>query len=350
MSEEIVAYGKHYEFEQLLIRLVKELEILVDLKPDISDYQGTKLESLVYEILLEISIGTLFENKIEHLGGLKFPDIIIDGIYGLEIKTSQKSNWTTVGNSIFEGTRHKGVESIYLLFGQFSSEIEFQIRPYQDCLSEIVVTHSPRYLIDMNLAQDKGILSEINLDYNSFRSNPNSFELVKSHYHSKLGPGERLWWSNSENAEKASKPILKSWHDLTTSEKTDLKLLGIVLFPEIFSQASSKYFNLTLWLLIEESIICPNIRDIYSAGGTMNFNFENIELSGIPKKEYYLLKNFERLTTVIASLDNFLIYEHWGINPADKSKVGIWLGLVSPYLRSDVKNVLYQKSGIMSKS
>ena len=341
MSEENLTYGKRYDFEQLLELLVKRLQLLVVTKPDLSDYQGTKLESLVYDVLAEISIGTLFEDKIELLGGLKFPDIVIDGFFGLEIKTSQKSNWTTVGNSIFEGTRHPEVVEIYLLFGQFSSEIDFKIRRYQDCLSEIVVTHSPRYLIDMNLELNQGVLSELNVDYNSFRSKQNSFDLVKNHYESKLGPGEKLWWVNSVDGENASKPIISSWYDLTPNEKTDLKITGIILFPEIFSHASTKYSNLILWLLLEKSIICPNVRDIYSAGGKMSFKHDNFHLESIPRKEYYILNNFKKIVTVLKSYDNLLLNQHWGVNPKGKSKIDIWYGMIRLHLSPDVDKALY---------
>lgn len=340
MSEDNLAYGKRHEFEQLLKLLVKQLQLLVVTKPDLRDYQGTKLESLVYDVLAEITIGTLFEDKIELLGGLKFPDIVIDGFFGLEIKTSQKSNWTTVGNSIFEGTRQPGVGEIYLLFGQFSSEIDFKIRRYQDCLSEIVVTHSPRYLIDMNLELNQGVLSELNVDYNSFRSEKNSFDLVKNHYASKLSPGESLWWSNSVDGENASKPIISSWYDLTPSEKTDLKISGIVLFPEIFSQASTKYSNLILWLLLEKSIICPNVRDIYSAGGKMRLKYNNFQLDSISRKEYYLLKNYKRIVSVLQSYDNLPLAQYWGVNLAGKSKIDIWYGMIRCHLRPDVDKVL----------
>lgn len=49
----------------------------------------------------------------------------------------------------------KDVERIFLTFGKMSSPVEFRSKPYEDCISGIVVDHSPRYHIDMEI-QEKG--------------------------------------------------------------------------------------------------------------------------------------------------------------------------------------------------
>ena len=56
-----------------------------------------------------------------------------------------------------------------MLFAKLASPIEFRCRPYEECLSEVVVTHSPRYLIDMNLAIGKTIFDKIKTPYNELR-------------------------------------------------------------------------------------------------------------------------------------------------------------------------------------
>lgn len=57
-----------------------------------------------------------------------------------------------------ESTRNKDVERIYMTFGKLGGSPAFITKPYEDCLSEIVVTHYPRYLINMKLEHGNTIL------------------------------------------------------------------------------------------------------------------------------------------------------------------------------------------------
>ena len=51
-----------------------------------------------------------------------------------------------------ETLRESEIEKVFLLFGRLSApEIDFRCKPYEECLSEIAVTHSPRYLINMDM-------------------------------------------------------------------------------------------------------------------------------------------------------------------------------------------------------
>lgn len=93
----------------------------------------------------------------ELVSGHVFPDIILHECnYGVEIKSTQKDAWTSTGSSIVESSRSEKANRIYLLFGKLGGEPEFRCKPYQQCLSNIAVTHAPRYLIDMNLRTNDG--------------------------------------------------------------------------------------------------------------------------------------------------------------------------------------------------
>jgi hypothetical protein len=48
-----------------------------------------------------------------------------------------------------ETTRVEDVDRIYMMFGKLNKPVEVRFRPYECCLYEVAVTHSPRYLIDM---------------------------------------------------------------------------------------------------------------------------------------------------------------------------------------------------------
>src|SRR5699024_11116667 len=115
---------------------------------------GVLLEKDVFDMFVELSIGTVFEDSFVMVSGQRFPDIVAMGYFGVEVKTTKSDNWISTGSSIIESTRVDGVEKIYLLFGKLSRNVEFRSRPYEDCLSDIVVTHSPRYKIDMELEKE----------------------------------------------------------------------------------------------------------------------------------------------------------------------------------------------------
>lgn len=143
---------------------------------------GNKLEGVVADIMSERAKGSPFENSIELISGQKFPDIIAKKYYGVEVKTSKQDHWTTTGNSVLESTRVEGVERIYMLFGKMVSPFDFKCRPYEECLSEVVVTHSPRYLIDMNLPAGQTIFDKLKIPYDTLRTSTNPIKPIVNYY------------------------------------------------------------------------------------------------------------------------------------------------------------------------
>lgn len=140
------------EFQLLLNNTLTELRKEAQYHQDkYLALNGSKLENEVVDVMRYCAKDTPFENSIELISGQRFPDIIANNFYGVEVKTTKSNHWKSTGSSVAEGTRVVGIEKIFMLFGKMCSPIEFMCKPYEDCLSEVVVTHSPRYLIDMNL-------------------------------------------------------------------------------------------------------------------------------------------------------------------------------------------------------
>ena len=84
-----------------------------------------------------------------------FPDIISNNYFGVEVKSTEKNTWTSTGSSIVESLRDDDIKKVFLLFGILSKKnIDFRCKPYEKCLSDIHVTHSPRYNINMDLSDD----------------------------------------------------------------------------------------------------------------------------------------------------------------------------------------------------
>ncbi|HDQ15873.1 MAG TPA: hypothetical protein ENN45_02320, partial [Bacteroidetes bacterium] len=135
------------EFDFLLNATIEELNSQAKKSAKtVSALTGNKLEPLVKDVMTDLAVGSPFENSIELIGGQKFPDIVAKKYYGVEVKTTTQNHWKTTGNSVLETTRVDDVERIFMLFAKLASPIEFRCRPYEECLSEVVVTHSPRYL------------------------------------------------------------------------------------------------------------------------------------------------------------------------------------------------------------
>lgn len=169
------------EFNALLKSTVKELNAHAKKTPKkIEELRGNKLEPYVRDIMTDLAVDSPFENSIVLIGGQKFPDIVAKKFYGIEVKTTIKNHWKTTGNSVLESTRVNNVERIFMLFGKLGKPIEFRCRAYESCLSEVVVTHSPRYLIDMNLEEGKTIFDKINMPYDKLRRKKNPIKPVSN--------------------------------------------------------------------------------------------------------------------------------------------------------------------------
>ncbi len=296
----------------------------------VSILAGNKLEPYVRDVMTDLAIGTAFENSIELIGGQKFPDIVAKKYYGIEVKTTTQNHWKTTGNSVLESTRVEDVERIFMLFAKLASPIEFRCRPYEECLSEVVVTHSPRYLIDMNLEQGKTIFDKIKMPYDTLRKTDNPLRQIVDYYKSKLKPGEDLWWIDQENS-KPSNLVIKIWNNLSAKEKQEIKNKAMVYFPELFSNSSDKFGRLAIWLVTREGVVCPNIRDLFTAGGKGTIETSGATYQNVPRIFLNLSDNLGFILETIEQTSSTELSEYWGIKTTDKKKIADWIELVSAH-------------------
>lgn len=212
-------------------------------------------------------------NEIVLISGHKFPDIVAEKYYGIEVKSTISDTWTSIGSSIVETTRIKDVEDVYMLFGKLGGDIpQFKCRPYQDVLYDIAVTHSPRYLINMELNKNENIFSKMGTEYDTFRKSSDNIAQVRRYYREeaqKRGKLEMPWWITSDNIEQGQSFNIRLWTTLDSEEKKDIKAKCMILFPESLdpNRNLKKYNNASLWLCSYYQVVNPNIRDLYSAGG-----------------------------------------------------------------------------------
>lgn len=304
----------------------------------IANLIGRNLEPYVRDVMAELAVGTDFENTIELIGGQKFPDIVANKFYGIEVKTTTQNHWKTTGNSVLESTRVEDVERIFMLFAKLASPIEFRCRPYEEVLSEVVVTHSPRYLIDMNLTKGDTIFDKIKIPYNTLRKNENPIRPIVDYYKSKLKPGQELWWMDKS---EIGGTTLQFWSSLDLQKKKDLVNRGMILFPEIFGKSNDKFSNIAFWLVSVEKIVHPNVRDDFSAGGKGDFTLGVKIYKNVPQIFLKLFKKLPYIIGVMMQMSELELSEYWGIKTTEKKKISDWIELVSEHSRkiSDAKHL-----------
>lgn len=226
--------------------MIKTENILNDkAKTNIKFYKSlssSELERESFEEIKNACKDTPFDPKnVELVSGQKFPDIIAEQYYGVEVKSTKYDHWTSTGSSIIESTRDENVENIYMLFGKLGGEhAEFKCRPYQDVLSEITVTHSPRYLINMGLKPGETIFDKMNIPYDKLRTSENSISQVREYYRKKANKNDQMPWWISDNDSEPINMNLRLWATLPESENLIITAQMAILFPEIMNPSSKK--------------------------------------------------------------------------------------------------------------
>lgn len=232
---------------------------------------SSRVEAAVCAAIKESCQGTPFApGEVRLVSGARFPDIVVAGRFGVEVKSTEKDHWTSTGSSIVETTRDPDVGRITMLFAKLGgSRAEFRSRPYGQVLREIAVTHCPRYLIDMNLAAGESIFDKMGTDYDTFRTGGDVISVVRGYYRDKAlaeGRREMPWWLGDAQDDAATSVTVGFWKDLPAETRRDYQARMFALFPEVLR---SDFDNASLWLVTTKSVLNSHIRDTFTAGGTV---------------------------------------------------------------------------------
>ncbi len=286
-----------------------------------------QLEKEVLSAMKEQCKGTSFlPDDIQLVSGQRFPDIIASKHFGVEVKSTKENKWVSTGSSIVESTRIEDVNHIYMLFGKLGGKpIEFRCKPYHNCLYDIAVTHSPRYLIDMEITQERTIFSKMGIEYDKFRLSEDPISTVRSYYLEKIKKEKRMampWWIGSETV---TSPTLRLWsgRSLDQEKQNIYKAQLLILFPTEI--CNSNYDRATLWLCIRHSIINTHFRDLFTAGGQVQ-----IENCCCPA----IIKRILRVAPIVKQilLEESLLFDIKDNNPDlfyAKDKYAYWVLQVS---------------------
>jgi len=296
---------------------------------------GVEFENLTYKMMLLASKGTGFAGNVIQTGPQTFPDIIAKKFFGTEVKTTTDDKWMSTGNSVLETTRVEGVERIYMFFGKFGGNFDVKYRLYQDCLCDIGVTHSPRYKIDMNLANGQSIFNKMGVDYDTLRKEKNPIQRIKDYYRGQLSDGEELWWI--DQTEAAANPIIRSFSKFDKEEKTKFIVESMIFFPEIFGSSSLKFERVASYLITNYGAVSSNIRDPFTAGGQPDMKVGK-RLITVPQILYHLREYAKDIKLALNMLASSKLAYYWRVDKVNTNRLKQWLELVDA--KNDFKDCL----------
>ena len=317
------------EFESLVKMTTSRLN---DDAAKIAEYymmrNGQLLEDDVAKMLTISAQGTKFEGTIKKISGQRFPDIVAAKYYGIEVKSSKDDKWTTLGGSVNESTRIEGVERIFVTFGKLTDPIEFKSRPYEDCLSDVVVTHYPRYKIDMKLIAGETIFDKMQTSYDELRTCANPVGKIVDYYKSQLADGESLWWTGKAAHEEQVEAVpmkIRLWRTLSIEEKQAIRCTGIALFPDLLSSSSAKYERFSMWLAATHGIVSTSTRDTFSAGGQGTIITSANRFEKVPRILLNVHENSAAISHQILTVDESVLRDTWRVRKLSDDRIGQWI-------------------------
>lgn len=86
--------------------------------------------------------------------------------------------------------------------------------------------------------------------------------------------------------------------------------------------------RLAVWLVTREAVICPNVRDLFTAGGKNDYLVNKRSYRNVPRIFLNLFDNIEYVMQVINETPAFELTEYWGIKTTEKNKLFDWIELI----------------------
>jgi len=151
---------------------------------------------------------------------------------------------------------------------------------------------------------------------------------IRSYARKRLGPGERLWWLEDREPEETqhSLPLsVKIYTHLPKEEKRKLRAEATLMCPEIVAggRKRGKYDDATMYLMTYRGVLCPQTRDLFSAGS----------VAGKDRGGHYLSRALIDIQSEIRDaaqyLEPQLFEEYWGkaAPPHPGERLLAWLDL-----------------------
>ncbi len=268
-----------------------------------------------------------------------FPDIPM-GVNGIEVKFSENDTWRSIANSVFEGSRDKTVENIYVIFGKMGGIPEVKWALYEDCIMHVRTSHVPRFELEIGAIEP--IFIKFGVSYSEFQqlNLHDKMELVRNYARKRLKKGERLWWLEDSPDSQHSLPIqARLYTSLSTYEKRQLRAEAALLCPEILcgSRVGNKYDDVVLYALTYRGVLCHQARDLFSAGS----------VAGKERGGIYIQRSLigiqDEMRKAAIELEDALFQEYWGMSCLPHNRIQEWLN------RADTLCVDWKPSNFLFK-
>jgi hypothetical protein len=261
-----------------------------------------------------------------------FPDIVL-GEFGVEVKFTTNNTWRSVANSVFETTRNKQVRYIYLLFGKMGGTPAVAWGKYDECVIHVRTSHVPRFEVEIN--PKRSLFSIMNVSYDEFvnLSIEERMTHIRKYARARLKEGERLWWLEDSDTPHTLPLQVRLYMSLPQDEKRRLRAEAALLCPQIVksSRARGKYNDAVMYLLTYHGVLCPQARDLFSAGSVALR--ANAERGG-----NYLeraLKDIEQEMVLAAQrLEDKLFVEYWGKSIQVDRRIEEWLRMADGFAQN----------------
>lgn len=257
-----------------------------------------------------------------------FPDIKVNG-FGIEVKYTSRDTWLAVGNSIFEGMRDPEIEDVYAVLGKTGGVPEVRWRKYQDCVTDVRVSHAPRFVIEME-GESESLFTQMGVEYYDFAKLDDDSKMRHVRGHSRGRPpkqGQRQWWIEPAH----SVPIeVRTYMSLSQEEKLMLRAEAALLCPQVCKgkRARNKYTDAALYLLTHHGVLCPQARDLFSAGSAAHRR--DASRGGIYVQRA-LLDIQDLMKDAAERLDDDLFEEYWGASCPPDERISEWLRQADGY-------------------
>lgn len=253
-----------------------------------------------------------------------FPDVVL-GAIGVEIKFTTNDTWRSVANSVFESTRSKDVQNIYVLFGKMGGIPAVKWGKYEDCVIHVRTSHVPRFEVEMD--PKKSLFAQMEISYRDFSLLPieERMKYIRKYARGRLKEGERLWWLEETPEKGHSLPIeVRLYMNLPSDEKIKLRAEAALLCPQVVKppRAKRKYEDAAIYLLTYHGVLCPQARDLFSAGSVA------MRSDATRGGNYILraLKDIEgRMAQAALEMEDALFVEYWERSVPPKSRIKEWL-------------------------
>jgi hypothetical protein len=314
------------EFEGILVLAVEQLN--ADVRASTAYHDPLAFEKRVLEALQQAAEGRgirITPSFHPHA----FPDIVAEG-FGVEVKSTNKESWLSVGNSVFEGMRDPSVKKLYIVFGKFGGMPAVKWGRYEERITHVRISHAPRFVLEMD--RKSPLFEHMDVTYEEFAvlSPEEKMRHIRKYSRGRLRKGETLWWLEEFPGEEKTLPLgVRVYMSLPAEEKKKLRAEATLLCPEVVkpSHVRNKYDRAALYILTVHGVFCPQTRDLFTAGS----------VAGKARGGNYLLRALEHIQDEMREaaqeLDGRLIEEYWGLDVPPNERIKEWLRRADKYAK-----------------